>query len=373
MSGSQNLIKRNGVWYYNRRVPARLVPILGKSTIRASLSTGDKSEAKKRRAIKDVEWDARFAQLEGSAEAHPDLPEQDVTLLMRRYVERKSAEMEKRFAVDPIVDPELRAERYAEADHTVSILRDPANPELAAWVTSVGSKLLTEAGLPAPAEGEGYAKFSSIVVRGLVELSRREMALYREDRSQTHFDQLFGPKHAVSVPFRQIANQFLGQRKEEAKANNRSQKWIDKLEAIVGTLCELVGGDRSIDEIDYDVCQQMRSLIAKLPANRTKKYPKLSVHKAIEHTEKAGYRTLAHLTQAEYIAAFRSIMELAAAKKLIGHNPALSLRPLTQETLAPHEKRLPLTPEQIIKIFTSDFYFACAPNAEMPYSGRDRD
>lgn len=373
MSGSQNLIRRGDVWYYNRRVPTHLVSVLGRSLIRETLDTRDKSEAKKRRALKDVEWDARLEELEATGVTSPQQPASDVTALVRSYVERKSAEMEKRFAIDPPTDSEVRTERMAEADQTVAILRDPANPELGPWVTRVTTDILQEGSASIPAEGEEYAKVASVVVRGLVELTRREAALYQGDRSRSYFDHLFGPTHTAPVPFRQIANQFLAQRKEEAKANRRSQKWIDKIDALVGTICELIGEETPVAEIDYDACQQMRSLVAKLPANRLKLYSKLSVRKAIERAEKDGRSTLAPLTQGEYIATFKSIMELAAAKKHIGHNPASSLRALTQDTLAPHEKRLPLTLDQIATFFGSEFYRSCALEAAKPYERKDRD
>lgn len=373
LSGTQNLIQRRGTWYYNRRVPQHLVEALGRPLIRVSLGTRDKTEAKKRRALKDVEWDARFDALEASEATTIAVAEvADITAVVRAYVDRKTAELDKRLSVDPPTDPDIRRDRIVEADQTISTLRDPANPELDAWVSRIGKEILSEANAPTPAEGEEYARFASLVVRGLVELTRREMALFQGDRSRAFFDHLFDPDRARSVPFREVANQFLTQRMEEAKVNRHSQKWVDKVSGLVATICELVGEQTPVNEIDYDACQRMRSLIAKLPANRTKHYPKLSALQVIERAEKDGRRTLASHTQGDYLATFKGIMELAAAKKLIGHNPAASLRPITQETLAPHERRLPLSLDQIAAFFTSDFYRSCAPSATAPYRGKDR-
>jgi hypothetical protein len=138
LSGSQNLLLRNGVWYYNRRVPSRLISIIGKRSIRASLHTSDKVEAKKRRALKDVEWDALFESAEANSDPAPKPETKNIAALVRSYVERKSAEMKERFVVDPPTDPEIVNERIFEADQTICILRDPVNPELSSWVTRVG-------------------------------------------------------------------------------------------------------------------------------------------------------------------------------------------------------------------------------------------
>lgn len=373
MSGTQNLIQRNGTWYYNRRVPTHLVALVGKNLVRVSLGTGDKGEAKKRRAVKDVEWDARFEELEQTDASSSALqPTPGAAGFVQAYVDRKTAEMEMRFAIDPPSDREAINERIIEADQTVCILCDPANPELGSWITRVGNDILNEAHAPKPAQGDDYSKFASTVVRGLVELTRREMALYRGDRSRTHFDHLFDPVRPQPVPFRDVANQFLAQRAEEAQVNRHNQKWADKVNAVVSTVCDLVGDGTPVSDIDYDACQRMRSLIAKLPTNRTKVYPKLPALKAIERAAADGRSTLAAHTQGDYVATFKAIMELAAAKKLIGHNPAASLRPLTQQTLAPHEKRHPFTLDQISTFLSSDFYRSCAPSAATPYEQKDR-
>jgi hypothetical protein len=57
----QRLLRRNGVYYYRRRVPLHLVEKFGKKVVQASLHTTSLKEAKKRRTLRDLEWDAKFA------------------------------------------------------------------------------------------------------------------------------------------------------------------------------------------------------------------------------------------------------------------------------------------------------------------------
>ena len=66
LSQSARLIRRNGVYHYRRRVPDALVNTIGKREIHRSLGTANLNEAKKRRAIEDIRWDARFQVVEGA-------------------------------------------------------------------------------------------------------------------------------------------------------------------------------------------------------------------------------------------------------------------------------------------------------------------
>ena len=60
MSGNNHLSRRNGVYYYRRRVPAQLIKPIGSKVIQFSLGTTSLKEAKQLRTAKDLEWDVRF-------------------------------------------------------------------------------------------------------------------------------------------------------------------------------------------------------------------------------------------------------------------------------------------------------------------------
>src|SRR5438105_11977464 len=61
VAGNQRLLRRNGTYYYRRRVPLHLVKAIGKKFIVLSLDTTSVKQAKQPRAVKDLEWDAQFA------------------------------------------------------------------------------------------------------------------------------------------------------------------------------------------------------------------------------------------------------------------------------------------------------------------------
>jgi integrase len=374
VTGTQNLISRGGVWYYNRRVPKKLVPALGRKIIRKSLATGDKSEAKKLRAVLDVKWDARFENLLSTSQPQMAInSDLDFEHLVRNYVERKSKALDERLKRSPPqTDDDLR-ERLQEADETLDTLKNPENIELDPWVYGQGRQILHDAGLDGSLTEAESANFDSLLVRGLVELTRRELAHYSNDHSRKFYDYLFDGSQPNPVPFGLVGQQYLGERIEEAHANHQSEKWIEKLTALVDVITEIIGPDMLVSSIDYDVCLRVRSQLAQLPANRKKKYPNLPIESVLRRAADDKAKTLSPTSQAIYLRTFTSILDLAARKSIIAVNPAAKLRPLTRDHIKDAAKRRPFDLPQIVEFFQSDFYKSCASGAVVPYTGSDFD
>jgi hypothetical protein len=76
------------------------------------------------------------------------------------------------------------------------------------------------------------------------------------------------------------------QLKEEDAAENRTgRKWLDKQHAQVDLLLEIIGKDTPIQNIDYDECLRVRSVVARMPANQSKVYKGLFIDEAISRAE----------------------------------------------------------------------------------------
>ena len=106
----QRLQHRNGVYYYRRRVPLPLVARIGKKVVQVSLHTTNLKEAKKRRTLRDLEWDAKFAACSspangGDGPAVPTtslgqpLSESELLQLVRDYVARQDRRARKQETV----------------------------------------------------------------------------------------------------------------------------------------------------------------------------------------------------------------------------------------------------------------------------------
>ena len=76
------------------------------------------------------------------------------------------------------------------------------------------------------------------------------------------------------------------------------------------------------------------TVLARLPANRTKLYGDLPIDQAIARADKEGKPLLAPVTQERYLAALRDILDLAAKKQLIAVNPADGLKPIKRDAVA---------------------------------------
>jgi integrase len=373
----QRLQRRNGVYYYRRRVPLDLVEKIGKKAVQFSLHTTDFKEAKKLRTLRDLEWDAKFAACSQSA-AGPDpvqtsaqpFSETELVQLVRDYVERLDQLARKREVADYPESPEQKAEMTIEAEVESQILTAPDHPQAHEWIYRAGQEALKPAGRSFADPAIPDEVFAELVRRALLELTRRRHAWLTDDHSRSFFDQLFDPGRPPTPTFGELAEQCLRLSEEDADVNSLSQKWIDKQRTNLGLIREIVGDQTPVGAIDYDACLRVRSVLARLPANRSKFYGDLPIDKAIERAAKEGKPLLSPVTQQQYLGALRDVLDLAAKKKIISVNPAEGLKPIKRDAIAASEKRKPFTLQQIAEFFKSDFYNECAKHP--PAFGHDK-
>ncbi len=148
VSGNNHLFRRNGVYYYRRRVPAQLsFQPIGSKVIQFSLGTTSLKQAKQLRTAKDLEWDVRFeacAKKLSSSDAGsvaspssakaPPLSEPEMIRLVHEYVERMDERSGKRFASDPPLDQQEKLDMWKEANIDAQIVRDCDHPQADQWI-----------------------------------------------------------------------------------------------------------------------------------------------------------------------------------------------------------------------------------------------
>jgi hypothetical protein len=219
--------------------------------------------------------------------------------------------------------------------------------------------------------GSPHPEFTEYVRRALLELDQRKLARLDDDHRHAFFDHQFDPTYRPSVTFGALATQFVQLKEEDAAENRSGRKWLDKQHAQVELLLEIVGKDTPIQKVDFDECMRVRSVVARMPANRSKIYNGLSLDEAISRAEAEHKPRLSPFTQERYLASLREILDLASKKRLIPVNPADGIRPIKRDAIAPSAKRLPFTPEQLKQFFEGEYYHACAqhsPRTGMPSS-----
>jgi hypothetical protein len=151
---NQRLQRRNGVYYYRRRVPLPLVSNFGKKFVQVSLHTTSLKEAKKRRTLRDLEWDAKFGAASSPANGDngPAVPttslaqplsESELLRLVRDYVARQDRRQE---TVHYPENPAQRAEMAIEAESESQTLRLRNNPQAQQWIYLACQDALKPAG-----------------------------------------------------------------------------------------------------------------------------------------------------------------------------------------------------------------------------------
>lgn len=223
-----HLIKRNGIWHYNRRVPKQLVSVVGRSFIKQSLKTRDLAEAKQLRAKLDVRTDALFADAEcngveanSSKEAKGHLSPLSVLVdHLRLTVEKRDARTAYNFAEDQPRDKDELRHLVSDAEMQLEALTEPGHPDKGWLVGSHVDRLLRELG--AEIDSENSIQFDDLMRRALIELQRRKLARYESRFERTFFDALFGSEQAATPTLGEIADIYLAEKTGDFSANGVS-------------------------------------------------------------------------------------------------------------------------------------------------------
>lgn len=373
---THHLRKREDTWYFVRRVPLHLVPAIGKTVLKKSLGTPDLKIAKAKRNAEEVAADALFARMEaalisGSDEASKEVSIAQLTDHLRAHIAKADARSAARLLADPPEDEAQKAEMTMDAEIILGILRNRDDPRGGEWIDTEERKVLTSAGARVT-DRQTEIEFAELLRRGLVELQRRKLDRFDGRYDRAFHDPLFDPARTPDVTFASLIETFLSEKMKDYAANDRTEKSADRIRAAAAYLAEVVGDSTPVHSIDDDVIQRTRELISATPSNRNKVYPGLPLTDQIAKAAKHGKPSLSAHTQGFYLDTLRDVLKVAVRKKFLPFNPAEDARPLRRETLAPEEKRLPWTPEQLTGFFCGAFYRSCGPDSSKPYRKADR-
>ena len=133
MAETHFLTKRGATWYYHRRVPKLLVPILG-SFMKQSLGTGILKEAKVLRNTLNVIVDAKFAAAEKTLSQPGQSEPVQISLAaltehLRVHIFAIDKLSASRHMSDPPDSPEQLYEMIADTAYAKKALTTPINPD----------------------------------------------------------------------------------------------------------------------------------------------------------------------------------------------------------------------------------------------------
>jgi integrase len=384
MARKNHILARQGVYYYRRRVPDRLVARVGRKMVQFSLRTCDKARAAKLSEIEDVRWSAQFADAASKIDASdpssndssstkdsPLSPHQAMRLVWD-YVARMDTRNAENYKKDgPATDKE-REEIRADLEIEMQAYDSLDDPTSRQWAYSSAERIFADNKLSLGDPAGIGLEFLELVWRGLRELDRRRLARLDGSYAPT-IDPLFDPGKPPSPTVGELAGELLDEKREDAKINGGARKSFEKHKASLALIVEILGDDRLASAVDYDVCKMVRATLARVPTNRTKLFRGLTINESIERAQAEGLPCLSPITQQTYLTALRELLELARMKGIVKANHAASMKPLKRDAVAAGDKRMPLTLDQIAKFFDSDFYAVCAAGGPKPYAVADKD
>jgi integrase len=171
---------------------------------------------------------------------------------------------------------------------------------------------------------------------------------------------------------RELAEQFLELKSEEAQAHNVARKTLDKQRSNLALVRKILGDETLVRDLNWDACRRFCSILAQLPPHLTKLYPGQPLNEVIARAKQEGRQALSAITQQQYLATLKELLALAVKKDMLRVNYAEDLRPLKVDDLSPEEKRSPFEIPQLNALFCSEYYRQCAVGA-VPYRQADKD
>lgn len=379
MANNEYLHRRKNVWYYFRRVPKGLEQAYKTKFIKRSLNTSDVVKARAQRNIINLEIDAMLSKLadagnlNGRIEELPlaSAPSELIIEYVRMYVERATKAAEQSLIGHPPKNAEERAEIKENIEETISSLKSN-NPQAEVWIDQSCNKLFREHQIKPETQIDSNIIFDA-VKRALIEVEHRKIDVLNNEHGISFHDKLFSPSKDKMIQFSTVANQFWKEKREEFVVNEVSQKRIDKVMAEIDFVVEAIGPNVLVSSISDDDIQRVRGILSKLPANRKKIFPNASLEESVKLAAKHGSATLSPTTQSRYLDCLREVMKFAQRKGYVHTSPAENIKPIKKQSLAPEEKRLPFSKEQLIGFFNGKFYKSCVPNSSEVYTKKDRD
>ncbi|MEQ9519050.1 MAG: site-specific integrase [Parvibaculum sp.] len=374
MSKTYRLTAVNGTYYYRRRVPDAYASFIGKKEIKDSLSTKSLKEAGVRRALKDVEYDALFAQFGKLIEVQktpPLMTEAVAIMLVSNFVSARDSAAAERYANEPPESALQKREMLQESTEDWVSLADPRFLQQQGIDSHTLDSVMDQVAYRFDQSVYGYSQFYDLVVRGLRELSRREMARLQSDYKSSTFDHLFANTgdsklKTSNAPLSQrsqmtlgeLADYFIVDYQEEAPVRGTSQKTIDGIVTAAEFVKESVGTGVLTQEIGYEHCKEFQRLLSRTPANRKKVYPGLSIKEAADQAEQDGRRLMAHDTQVTYLRTLTMILKHGVKVGVLTQVPSEGMSPLAKRK-KPAEKRRPFTSKELRSVFDAPLYRGC--------------
>ncbi len=341
-----------------------------KSEIKLSLKTLSKKKALIGRAKADLEWDEKFdaaqSALESSANCTTPIGLDEAIKRIQDWVEKRSQELGdiKLSSSEALSEVQIQ-ENLADNESRLFDLQKSTEQGIAD-VSILWRRLFGEA-LNQLDQTEKNKVFD-VLRRAEIEIVQRLIAVDKSDFSKQFFDQIFGPSSPGSHSFttlndqgislEDLATAYLEKYEKESKAQDVSLKRRKDVKSHVALVVEILGADTLAASVNYEIAQEFRDTLNRLPTNRKKRYPALTVSEAIAKAKKENHPIIGRTMQKKYLTALQLILSFGVIRGDLTANKALGLKPLGKKMPAEDAKK-PYSVAQLTAIFNAPIYTGC--------------
>jgi integrase len=375
---------RSGKYYVRVKVPEALrsAGFIKFREFKHSLGTSDFAEARRLLPLELVKIDAEIAaarrKLEGRVVktlSRSEMEHLAVQLFHGRDAKRflPPAPIKKVDAHKFLTPEELANSRLSHEDTRNDIedwldqLRTPDDDEARNIVNNAAIRLLSDNSVELDTSSQEWREFLELVRRVYLEEADRTLRELKSDFSAAPGDPLFAridgrktlpdehdPARAGTWTLTKLITSFRKEPDQLALApkSKVSHAARDRIYA------EILGAETYITDIKRRDVAKLVSLLSRLPANATKRFPGLTATQVAEKADKEGHAPMTRKNAAQYLSNLHTIFGFAVRSGLLEHNPVAGLT-MGTDGIPDDEQRNPFSADQLKAIFTAPLFTGC--------------
>ncbi|MBJ9658652.1 tyrosine-type recombinase/integrase [Burkholderia multivorans] len=371
--GSENLknkpglVSRNGTYYARVRVPALLVGLLQKHEIKISLRTKSLNEARARLPAALIEIHKQIAAVTKVADAVAP-PVEEIGRGVLQQIARTWFEPRWRATSESLWKSAptgmTAADALSNIDPELGRLTPPDDETFGAYLHA--ARGLLKAGGYSEPPGSAVETLAQYMIRGEIECLMGARRFYTEGRFyEVVEDPLYRPAGGsgdavvslgvAGAPSGVTVDQAIERFENDPQRANLSAKNLNGYRQSFKLLREIVGGDAPLSAVTREHARRVQEVLAHLPPNATKTFPKMTLVEAASHAAKNGIAPISAKTAEVQLGNFASFFAWAVREHIIDRTPAGGLQPL-QEKRSKDEGRQPFSDADLVKLFSADLF-----------------
>jgi len=356
------LTRRGGVYWFRMAVPVDLVERVGRREIKASLRTSSPAVARLRCQC----LGSRMLQLIARVRAMPELSQETIERLARRYFEQQLSSTEELATLipsDPAIDPTFEAQD--SLDEAKRLRSSLAERRYDAITKGVAAEALSAEGLDGN-NLESFDQLCAAILRARIEAHRIYAAKLRGRYDEiTPRDPLFAGLTSTAMPGLPGLPQELSDRSIAALVQNyldlKRPEWAPKTrldnKRVLDLFAEVVGTSRPIDTIGKDELRAYRDVLLHLPKNYTKRKANTgqSIHAIIRSGEKD---VIQKPTITKYLTRTYSFLDWCVDEGYLASSLPRMKGP-AKSSIEARDARYSFSKDQLRALFSSPVYVGC--------------